>query len=403
MTAHLAFPLKWAPSAALPEPFSDVGPSLMKRRIVVFLVFVLALLLCAAIIGFNFMRDRGIAAFFAKMQPPPQTVSAVDVATREWTPGIVAIGTARAVNGVELAVQIGGLIKEVRFKANQSVTAGEVMVQIDDAIERADLTDVRAVVALNETTAGRARELTQRGVGTQAAQDQAVAQLATARSRLARTTAIIDQKALKAPFTGVIGIPRVDVGQYVQPGTVVATLQDLRSTKVDFSLPEQQAALVNVGQPVRFGLAEGELPFAGKVTGVDPRVDPQTRLVAIQASLDDNREGQIRPGRFLHVRIDLPREPNVLTVPQTAVVTSLYGDYVYVVNEDKTAGEPRLLARQAFVKIGRREGSEAEIVSGLAAGQKVVASGQNKLQQGTVLKIDNAYDPAKAAAGTPRR
>lgn len=160
---------------------------------------------------------------------------------------------------------------------------------------------------------------------------------------------------------------------------------------------------MTVGQPVRFGLGERELPFAGKVTGVDPRVDPQTRLVAIQASLDDNREGQIRPGRFLHVRIDLPREPNVLTVPQTAVVTSLYGDYVYVVSEDKSAGEPRLLAQQAFVKIGRREGNEAEIVSGLTAGQKVVASGQNKLQQGTVLKIDNAYDPAKAAAGAPRR
>jgi membrane fusion protein (multidrug efflux system) len=169
--------------------------------------------------------------------------------------------------------------------------------------------------------------------------------------------------------------------------------------KVDFTVPEQVAEKVKVGTPAHFGPSDADLPLSGVITGIDPRIDPATRLVAMQARIDGNEDGKVQPGQFLRVRIDLPSEPDVLTVPQTAVITSLYGDYVYAVEEDTSQKEPRLIARQVFVKVGRREGMNAEILSGLDPGQRVVTSGQNKLQAGSVLKIDNQVDLSKVATG----
>jgi membrane fusion protein (multidrug efflux system) len=355
--------------------------------------------LCGGLVWFNFFRDRMIAEFFSKMQPPPQTVAATEVRTRLWTPGIQAIGTARAENGVELAVETGGVVKEINIKPNKRFAKGDILVQLDDAVERAELVDIEAAVALGESNLERSSALRSRGFDTQATYDQTVARLATARSRMARIQAVIDQKALKAPFAGVAGIARIDPGQFLQPGTVVATFQDLQSMKVDFTVPEQMAGRVKVGQPVRFGLREGDLRFSGHVAGFDPRVDPQTRLVSVQAILSDNRDEVVLPGQFLHVRIDLPAEPDVLTVPQTAVISSLYGDYVYVVEPEEKDGQTRQIARQIFVKVGRRDGAMSEILSGIQPGQKIVVSGQNKLQAGAVLKIDNSIDVTKVAIG----
>lgn len=371
----------------------------MKRRIVVSLVFLLAVGLCAGLIWFNFFRDRMIVQFFAGMKRPAQVVSAVDASTRDWAPGIGAIGTARAEFGVQLPVEIAGVVREIRFKANDRVNKGDVLVQLDDRIERADLVDADAAVKLAEANLERATTLKTRGFNTETSYDQAVAQLATARSRLQRIQAIIDQKALNAPFAGIIGIPRIDPGQYLQAGTTVATLQNLDTMKVDFTVPEQAAARVKLDQPVRFGTTENDLSISGHITGIDPRVDPQSRLVSVRAVVDDNKAANVQPGQFLRVRIDLPAEPNVLTVPQTAVVSSLYGDYVFVAEPDP-ANAGQFVAKQVFVKVGRREGRDAEILSGVEQGQKVVVSGQNKLQAGAPVKIDNTIDLSKVASGT---
>ncbi len=367
----------------------------MKRRIVVSLVFILAVGLCAGLIWFNFFRDKMIQNFFATMQPPAQVVSAARVEAKTWTPGISAIGTARAANGVELAFETAGIVKEIAFKANQNVRQGEVLVQLDDTVERADLLDVQAAVKTAESSFERAKTLSSRGYGTEANFDQASALLAAARSRLARLQATIEQKALKAPFSGVIGIPRIDIGQYLQPGTVIASFQDLSSMKVDFTVPEQAADEIKLGQEVRVGVTPTDLPFKGRVTGKDPRVDPKTRLVSVQALIEENRDGAILPGQFLHVEAILPPEPDVITVPQTAVITSLYGDYVYTIEQEEKAGQPVQVVKQVFVKAGRRRGGSLEILSGIAPGQQVVASGQNKLQAGATVKIDNSIDVTK--------
>jgi len=367
----------------------------MKRRIVVSLVFILAVGLCAGLIWFNFFRDKMIQNFFANMQPPAQVVSAAKVEAKTWTPGVNAIGTAKAANGVELAFETAGIVKEIKFKANQSIKVGEVLVQLDDTVERADLQDVQAAVKTAESSFERAKTLSSRGYGTEANFDQASAVLAAARSRLARLQATIEQKALKAPFSGVIGIPRIDIGQYLQPGTVIASFQDLASMKVDFTVPEQSANKIKLGQEVRVGVIEGDLPYTGKVVGKDPRVDPKTRLVSVQALIEANKDGAILPGQFLHVEAVLPPEPNVITVPQTAVITSLYGDYVYTIEQEEKAGQQVQVVKQVFVKTGRRRGGSLEVVSGITPGQQVVASGQNKLQAGSTVKIDNTIDVTK--------
>ena len=370
----------------------------MKRRIVVALVFILAIGLCGGLVWFNFFRDKMITQFFATMQQPPQTVSAAKVEAKTWTPSISAIGTAKAANGVELAFEIAGIVSEIKFKANQNVKQGEVLVQLDDTVERADIQDVQANVKTAESSFERAKTLSTRGYGTEANLDQASALLAAARSRLARLQATIEQKALKAPFSGVIGIPRIDVGQYLQPGTVIASFQDLSSMKVDFTVPEQRAGEINLGQEVRIGTTEGNLPFKGRVTGKDPRVDPKTRLVSVQALVEDNKDGAVLPGQFLHVEVILPEQPNVMTVPQTAVIASLYGDYVYTIDQEEKQGQQVQVVKQVFVKTGRRRGGALEIVSGVNPGQQVVASGQNKLQSGATVKIDNSIDVTKLDA-----
>ena len=370
----------------------------MKRRIIVSLVFLFAILLCAGLVGFNLFRDKMITQFFANMQQPPQTVTAAKVETKTWTPSISAIGTAKAANGVELAFETPGIVKEIKFKANQSIREGDILVQLDDTVERADIQDVQAAVKTAESAYERAKTLSARGYGTEANLDQASALLAAARSRLARLQATLEQKALKAPFSGVIGIPRIDIGQYLQPGSVIASFQDLTSMKVDFTVPEQMAVNVKLGQEVRVGVKEGELSFKGHIIGKDPRVDPKTRLVAVQAVVEDNKDGAILPGQFLHVEVILPEEPNIVTVPQTAVITSLYGDYVYTIEQQERAGNQVQVAQQVFVKTGRRRGGVLEVLSGITPGQQVVASGQNKLQAGATVKIDNTIDVTKLDA-----
>ena len=370
----------------------------MKRRIVVSFVFILAIGLCAGLVWFNFFKEKMIKDFFANMKAPAQVVSSAKVEAKTWTPGVSAIGTARAANGVELSFETPGIVKEIKFKANQDIRKGEVLVQLDDTVERADLTDVQAAVKVAESNFERAKTLSSRGYGTEANFDQASAALAAARSRLARLQATIEQKALKAPFSGVIGIPRIDVGQYLQPGTVIASFQDLSSMKVDFTVPEQEASKIKLGQEVRAGVTDGDLRFTGSVTGKDPRVDPKTRLVSVQATVATEKDGAILPGQFLHVEAILPPEPNVITIPQTAVITSLYGDYVYTVEPEEKEGQKVDVAKQVFVKAGRRRGRTVEILSGLEVGQQVVASGQNKLQAGSIVKINNTIDLTKIDA-----
>src|SRR5436190_15664524 len=296
--------------------------------------FVLGLVLaiCGGLIWFNFFRDKMIAQFFAHFPVPTITVSTVEVSPQKWTPGIDAVGTVSAVQGVEVAGQVAGVVKAVNFKGNDKVAAGAVLIQIDESLDRAGLAAAESTVAVNQDALDRTQQLFKRNVATSADLQAAQNKLALAQGVTEQINARVAQKAIMAPFAGVTGIPKVVVGQYIEAGKPVATLQDLSRMRVDFTIPEQQLADLWMDEPLSLGLSEGHLDYKGTITGIDPKIDPQSRLVAVRAVVD-NANGELRPGQFARVRAHLHEEPSVIALPQTAVVMSLYGNYVYGVVE----------------------------------------------------------------------
>ncbi len=375
----------------------------MKRRATFIVIGVLVL--CALLIAFNFARQAMIASFLANRQAPAVAVSAVAAEAVTWTPGVEAVGTAKAGLGADLASEVSGVVKAILVQPNQRVIAGQLLIQIDDSVQKADMASAEAAIKLAQSEVDRLTALVRRGASPQATLDNAIAQLDTARAAYARAAAIVAQKAITAPFSGMVGVPRVVVGQYLAAGSVMITLQDLDRILVDFTVPEQRAADLKIGQTARFGSTPDHLDFAGKVIGFDPKVDPQTRLVPAQALLDAPL-GRILPGQFLRILLELPAEEGVVTVPETAVVPSLYGDYVFVVTEEpppegaEENAEKRLVARQAFVKAGRRNNTTIEIAEGLKAGDMVVVSGQNRIQAGALVTIaDNVVPGAPTGRG----
>lgn len=399
---------------------------MIKRFIVPFILLVLVVLLAGGIIWFNFFRDKMIAGFFANMPANVLTVSAKKIEPATWTPGVEAIGTVGASMGVDLTMETSGVVKEILFKANDKVESGQLLVRLDDAVEQADLIVAKTKATLDQQALTRAQALRKTGVGTEATLDTANANAETSIAQVTKAQAQADLKLLKAPFAGIAGIPRIELGQYVAPGNAIVTLQDMETMRVDFTVPEQQLEKLKVGQPVTFGPTSEDMPFKGVVTGIDPKIDPSSRLVSVRARID-NPEGRLSPGQFVQVRVELPKEDNVITVPQTALTTSLYGDYVYTVvpakpkegeakpteatpaegakpadgaaapAAQKPAEGPQLTANQVFVKVGRRFGGVAEIVEGVKAGDEVVTAGQNRLSNGALVKIDNTVDPSKPA------
>lgn len=364
------------------------------------IIAIIALTLVAGgIVGYNIFVGKMIAQFFAGMKPAPVAVSVTEVVPGRWEPGIDTIGTAAALRGTDLAVEASGIVREVLFAANEEVKAGQVLVQIDDRQERADLAAAKAGADLAETALKRARELREKGVSATSSLDQAEAAAIEARATVAKIEAALNTKRITAPFDGTIGIPQIELGSFVAAGTPFATLQDRSAMRVDFTLTEQQAAQVAPGMTVGLRSEVGDVQLEGTITGIEPRIDPNSRLVTLRAEVPEAGE-QLTPGQFLRLRVRLPAEEGVIALPQTAVSSTLYGDSVYVVREETPEGAeaPVLVAKQVFVKIGRRSGESIEIVEGLKAGDRVVNAGQNKLSSGATVSVDNALSPDAAPA-----
>jgi membrane fusion protein, multidrug efflux system len=361
------------------------------------LAIVLLVAVVGGIVGFNMFRDRMIAGYFAGMTPPPVTVSAIEAKPISWTPGLDAIGTASALRGVDLGVELGGIVQDILFTANDKVEQGQRLVQIDDRMERADVAAAQAQLDLSREQLGRAESLRDRGVTSVSELDIARADATAAESSLIRLTAVMEQKALTAPFAGTIGIPQVEVGQYVQPGTVYATLQDTDTLRVDFSVPEQQIRLISIGMPLTASTEVDGSTATGRIVAIEPRIDPNSRLVLVRAEID-TKEGTITPGQFLQVTVELPTEQNVMALPQTVLSSTLYGDSVFAVRTEGEGDAAKQTVEQLFVTAGRRSQGMGEIVDGVKPGDQVVTAGQNRLSGGAAVKIDNSVNPLPAAA-----
>jgi membrane fusion protein (multidrug efflux system) len=379
-----------------------------------FLVGIALVIVVGALVGMNVMRDQGVAAFFAGQQMPPVPISAAKAEAKTWTDYLEGIGTVSAVEGIEVASEVAGMVKSIDFKANDTVQAGQRLVQLDDSIDQTDARLYQAAIDLAQRTLVRVSSLRARGNAPQADLDTANAELLKAQAKLARAEAVIEKKAVMAPFAGIVGIRKIDIGRYVAAGDALVTLQRLDQVYADFTLPEQAFSRISHGQKVEVRAdAFPDEVFRGEVTGIEPVVDTASRMVRVRATID-NPGLKLRPGFFANVRLILPERPNVVTVPQTAITFSLYGDTVFVIREKKAgagqeqqqqaagdAGQaqapagPQLMVEQVFVRVGQRQGGVAEIVEGVKAGDQVVTSGQLKLQNGFPVVIDNSVDPTR--------
>ncbi|QXG36909.1 efflux RND transporter periplasmic adaptor subunit [Pseudomonas viridiflava] len=366
---------------------------MLRRRMLIMLGVVMLLVLALA--GYKaFSIYRQIQQFSAPK--PPVSVAVVNAVELPWQSRLPAIGTLKAVQGVDLSLEIAGTVKALLFESGQKVRVGQPLLQLDSDVERALLGTAEADLGLAQVEHGRGSRL----VGDQAISrgdfDKLAAQLKKASATVAQLKASLAKKQILAPFSGTIGIRQVDVGDYLASGTVIATLQDLSSLYVDFHVPEQALPKLSVGQRVQVSVsAYPGQSFDATISAINPRVDESTRNVLIRAT-QPNPDGRLLPGMFVDLQVILPSAPSQIVVPESAITYSLYGNSIYVVvarqteagkPESDTQDEPQLTVERRFVKTGEHREGKVVILEGLKAGDQVVSGGQLKLDNGAHVAI----------------
>jgi membrane fusion protein, multidrug efflux system len=377
-----------------------------KRPARMLLWFIIVGLLLGTVVGaivyFEYWREGFIKNIFANNKPPPTPV-AMAVAKSEMVPNLLtAVGDLAAVHQVNVTSDVSGRITDIMFTAGSSVMAGNPLVQLFDAPDQGDLASFKAQAIGAQLALDRAKQLAARQFGPQSTADAAQATYDTAKAGIAKTEAIISQKLVRAPFDGVLGVRHVEVGQYLTAGTMIVTLTDLSTLYANFTTTEKASAMLSVGQTVRVMVdAYPGQVFEGKITTIEPQINTDTRNIRVQATLD-NPDHILKPGMFATTTVVLPDKPPAVTVPETAVDYTLYGDSVFLITEKKADdGSTSLTAVRTFVKTGNRVGGRAEILTGVKAGDRVVAVGQLKLQTGAAVSI-SPDQPPPIPANPPR-
>jgi len=368
-----------------------------------FIIVGLALaLLVGGLVGFNAFRSYKIAQFFANNKPPPANVSVAEAKTEVVPNLLTAVGGLAAVHQVDVTSDVSGRITSILFTAGSSVKSGAPLVQLFDEPEQADLANFKAQATVGQLQLDRAKQLAARQFGPQSTADQAQATYDQALAGIAKTEAIISQKLVKAPFDGELGMRQAEVGQYLTAGTKIVSLTDLSELYANFTVPEKDSGQLKVGQVVRVTVdAYPGRTFEGKITTIEPQVAADTRNIRVQATIQ-NPDHVLKPGMFATATVVLPDKPPVITVPETSVDYTLYGDSGSRITEKKADdGKTSLSAVRTFVQTGSRVGGRAEILKGLQAGDRVVAVGQLKLQSGAAVVIST--DPPPPVPAQPPR
>jgi multidrug efflux system membrane fusion protein len=358
------------------------------------IVGLLLALLVGALVGFNAFRDHMIAQFFANNKPPPASVSIAE-AKSEVVPNLLtAVGDLAAVHQVNVTSDVSGRITDIMFTPGATVKAGSPLVQLFDGPDQGDLASFKAQATGAQLALDRAKQLAARQFGPQSTVDAAQATYDQANAGIAKTEALISQKLVRAPFDGVLGVRHVEVGQFLTAGTQIVTLTDLSVLYANFTTTEKDSAQLKDGQTVRVVVdAYPGRTFEGKITTIEPQISTDTRNIHVQATIA-NPDRILKPGMFATTTVVLPDKPPVVTVPETAVDYTLYGDSVFLITEKKgDDGKTGLTAVRTFVRTGSRIDGRAEILSGLKAGDRVVAVGQLKLQSGVAVAISTDAPP----------
>lgn len=399
----------------------------MKKRLSIMII--LLVIIFGGIIGFNLFKGFMIKRFFASYEAPAVTVSSVKATKIDWQPHLPAVGNFVAVNGVEVGSQASGNVVSIHFESGQYVAKDAPLIDIDDSVDQANLRFNQAELALKEINYKRQADLFKRGATPSSSVDEAKANLEQSQANVEKIQAQIKQKHIAAPFAGQVGIRLVNLGQYITPGTTsVVTLQSLDPLYLEFYLPEQYFKQLSLNQKVQVRVEEfPNVVFEGKISAINSKVDPNTHNIQVQATLpncpitsvhtplqtsstnakevvitcnsDTNTTNKVNkfvflPGMFAAIAVEQQKIPNVIVLPSTSISYSLYGNSVFIIEENKEGkkdsdGKPLLFVKRVFVSTGAQDGNFTVINSGVKEGQLVVSSGELKLENGTRVVINN--------------
>ena len=371
----------------------------MAKRLILMLVVVAALLT-----GLGFLKFKQVQSAMAAgaYTPPPEAVTSVVVKQEQWPSTTSVIGTMEAVHGVVVSADLPGTVAKINFDSGKAVHEGDILVELDTRQERAQLAALEAQRDLAKINYGRNEQLVKEGVISKSEYDTTSAQQKQTEANVGEIRATIERKIIRAPFTGVLGIRKINLGQYLSAGSAIVQLQSLNPIYVDFGLPQQALTQVHVGRSLR--VTSDDLPgkaFTGRVTALDSVVDQTTRNVQVQATLP-NPEGKLHPGMFVQVAVVQGEDRSVISLPAPAISYAPYGDSVFIITDlqDKQ-GKTYRGVKQQFVKLEGSRGDQVAVISGLNPGDEVVTSGVFKLRNGAAVQVNNKVQPGNNPAPKP--
>jgi membrane fusion protein, multidrug efflux system len=371
----------------------------MAKRMILMLGAAAVLLGALGFIKFKQVQSAVQASAF---QPPPEAVTSIVAHREQWPATLSVIGTMEAVHGVTVSADLPGQVERIDFESGKSVQVGDVLVELDTRQERAQLASLEAQRDLARVSYDRAQQLVDDGVISRVEYDQATSQRKATEANVAEIKATIERKTIRAPFSGILGIRQVNLGQYLSAGQAIVSLQALSPIYVNFGVPQQTLSQMIVGHAVH--VAKEDLPnaaFSGRVTAVDSVVNEATRNIQIQATLS-NPEGKLRPGMFVQVEVPLGAARSVIALPASAINYAPYGDSVFVITDLKDpSGKTYRGVQQQFVKVEGSHGDQVAIVSGVNPGDEVVTSGVFKLRNGAAVQVNNKVQPGNNPAPKP--
>ncbi len=372
----------------------------MAKKIILTVIGLLALV--GLLAGTKVLQFQTMFAQGASFAPPPETVTTAEVKPDRWQPTLSAIGSITAVQGVMISAEISGTVKHITFESGATVKAGELLVELDTAVEQAQLRSADASADLARASLNRARDLRGRNLVSAADFDAAEAQAKQSVAQMDNIRAAIAKKFIRAPFSGRLGIRQINLGQFLDNGAAIVTLQSLDPVYANFALPQRYLSQLRSGMTVRIAAdAFPKQSFDGRITAISPEVD-SVRNVRLQATLS-NSENRLQPGMYVEVSVVLPETEQVLLIPASAVLYAPYGDSVFVLEDkkDEKTGQTGKVLNQKFVRLGPARGDFVVVASGLEAGQILVSTGVFKLRNGMGVVIDNALAPKPQLAPTP--
>ncbi|GAB4178108.1 MAG: efflux RND transporter periplasmic adaptor subunit [Terrimicrobiaceae bacterium] len=368
----------------------------VKKLVIVLIGLALGL---GLVIGLKVFQIRDLIGFATEMEKagmPPVPVATALAVENSWEDTLEFTGSLRAVQGVMLSAELGGKVSKIAVENGANVTEGEVLIELDTTQERADLAAAEANLRLAKANLERTKELMAKRIVAQSEFDTAAASYDESVARVATLQATIAKKIIRAPFSGRVGIRRVNLGQTVREGDELIPLHSSDPIYVEFSVPQTRLAGIRTGQKLRLTTDGVPNPVEGEITAINPVVDEVSRTARVQGTLR-NSEGLLRAGQFARVEVVLPEKLEVVMIPLSAVIAAAYGDSVFVIEEK----DGKLTARQQFVRVGLRRGDFVSIEKGLSAGDRVVSAGAFKLSNGATVLINDEMQPAASLSPTP--